>query len=89
MREKKNRVGLVIGILLLVIIVLIIIVVYAFVVRPTITGYVVNAQNQGYEQAIIQIAQQAVSCQQVPLRIGNETMNIIWVDCLRQQAPLQ
>lgn len=38
----------------------------------------------GYEQAMIQIIQQAITCQQVPLRIGNETINIIAVGCLQQ-----
>ena len=37
----------------------------------------------GFEQAIITIAQQASTCNQVPLRLGNQTMNIIWIDCLR------
>lgn len=40
----------------------------------------------GFEQAIIQISQQAVTCQQVPLRIENETINMIAVDCLSQGA---
>jgi flagellar basal body-associated protein FliL len=38
----------------------------------------------GYEQAIIQIAQQAITCQQVPLNIENQTINIIAVECLQQ-----
>jgi len=38
----------------------------------------------GYEQAIIQIMQQAVTCQQVPLTIRNQTINIIAVGCLQQ-----
>lgn len=37
----------------------------------------------GYEQAIVQIVQQAATCQQVPLRIGNQTINIIAVECLQ------
>jgi hypothetical protein len=36
----------------------------------------------GYEQAVIQIVQQSLSCQPVPLRVQNETINIIAVDCL-------
>jgi len=36
----------------------------------------------GYEQAIIQIMQQVVTCQQVPLRIENQTINIIAIGCL-------
>ena len=38
----------------------------------------------GYEQAIIQVVQQAATCQQVPLIVGNNTLNIIAVDCLQQ-----
>lgn len=44
----------------------------------------------GYEQAVIQIMQQASACQQVPLYRGNATenitVNLIAVECL-QQAP--
>ena len=43
----------------------------------------------GYSQAILSIAQQAATCQQVPLMVGNDTINIIWIDCLQQaQAPV-
>ena len=38
----------------------------------------------GYEQAIIQVIQQAVTCQQVPLIVGNQTINMIAVECLQQ-----
>ena len=37
----------------------------------------------GYEQAILRIIQQAVTCQRVPLTIGNQTINIIAVECLQ------
>ena len=40
--------------------------------------------NYGYQQAIVGVVQEASKCQQVPLVIGNQTMNIIWVDCLQQ-----
>ncbi len=40
---------------------------------------------QGVEQAVIAVMQQASTCQQVPLTYGNTTMNIIAVDCLKQQ----
>ena len=36
----------------------------------------------GYEQAVIQIAQMAVSCEQVPLNVENQTINMIAVECL-------
>lgn len=38
----------------------------------------------GYEQAVVQVVQQAVTCKPVPLRIGNETISIIAIDCLTQ-----
>ncbi len=37
----------------------------------------------GYEQAIIQVVQQVATCQQVPLRIENQTINIVAVGCLQ------
>ena len=36
----------------------------------------------GFEQAVIQIAGMAISCDQVPLRVENQTINMIAVDCL-------
>jgi len=43
--------------------------------------YQLGAQD-GYEQAIIQIVNIAVKCDQVPLNINNQTINVIAVDCL-------
>ena len=39
----------------------------------------------GYQQAIIEMMQQASTCQQVPLYAGNTTLKIVAVDCLKQQ----
>lgn len=43
---------------------------------------------QGYQQAILQIMQQASTCQSVPLYVRNETfnmtLNIVAVDCLQR-----
>lgn len=36
----------------------------------------------GYEQAVIQITGMAVRCEEVPLRVENQTINMIAVDCL-------
>ena len=36
----------------------------------------------GYEQAVVQIAQMASLCQPVPLKVDNQTINIIAVECL-------
>lgn len=37
----------------------------------------------GYEQAVVQVVQLAVTCEPVPLRIENQTLNMIAVDCLQ------
>ncbi len=39
----------------------------------------------GYEQAILQVAQQVSACQQVPLTVGDQTINIVAVECLQQK----
>ncbi|MBW2990014.1 hypothetical protein KY358_06895 [Candidatus Woesearchaeota archaeon] len=41
----------------------------------------------GYEQAVITIIQQAATCQQVPVFIQNQSMNLVAVECLRQGQP--
>lgn len=46
-----------------------------------------EAANVGYQQAIVDIAQNAATCQQVPLIIGNQSINLVAVECL--QAPAQ
>ena len=84
---KTNKMGLVVGILILVIMILVGFVSYAFVLKPTLNGYVITGYNQGYNDAIVQIAQQAVTCQQVPLTIGNQSINMIAVGCLQQAQP--
>lgn len=38
----------------------------------------------GYQQTVIQIANSVSTCQQVPLVVGNRTINIIWIECLNQ-----
>ncbi|MBA7689997.1 hypothetical protein ES703_98516 [subsurface metagenome] len=87
-----NKTGLIMKLLLLIIVILIIVIAYAFVVRPAVIGYAVKAQNEGYAYAFASIMQQAATCQPVPLTFGNQTMNIIAVECLppelfQQQTP--
>ena len=81
MKAEKNRLMIV---LILVIVVLLGIVAYAFVLKPVFNGYTIKSQNEGVQYAVFTIMQQAAKCQQVPLTFQNQTMNIIWVDCLQQ-----
>ena len=48
-----------------------------------ITGYA--AFQAGYESAVIQLANLAATCEEVPINVENITFNIIAVDCLRQE----
>ena len=36
----------------------------------------------GYEQAVVELVNQVVTCQPVPVWFGNESIDIIAVDCL-------
>ena len=86
-----SRAGTVIGILVFIIVVLAGFLFYAFALRPAITGYSVDKLNEGYFTAVLQIINQAETCQVVPLTLGNKTVNIVDVSCLQapQQAPPQ
>ena len=87
----KTRITIVI--LVVIILVLAGISIYTLVIRPNITGYAVDAQNQGYTLAIAQIMQLAAQCQQIPLFSGNATnnitLNLIAIECLQQQQAQQ
>jgi hypothetical protein len=88
MREgQKSRV--LILVLVLVIVALLGVIAYTFAVRPAISGYTVQAQTQGYQIAVLTIAQQAAKCQQVPLVIENQTITLIAVECLQQAVQQQ
>jgi len=50
--------------------------------KEQLTAFQQGAQ-YGYEQAVIQLANQASTCQQVALKLGNQTLNIVAVDCLQ------
>lgn len=43
----------------------------------------------GYEQAVVQMMQQLATCQQVPLRYENSTINAVAVECLQQTPQTQ
>lgn len=79
--EKKNRLTL---ILVGVIIVLVVALLYFLVLQPVITGNAVKLRSEGYIYAVGAIMEQAVQCQTIPLTYGNQTVNLIAVECLQQ-----
>jgi len=48
-------------------------------------GYAILQQGaqQGYQQAIVQLFQQATTCQPVPIYVENKTLNLIAVECIQ------
>ncbi len=79
-----NKKKVLITILVLIIIALLAVVLYTLVIRPSLSGYVFSKQNEGIEFAVLNIMQQAATCQPVPLTFGNQTINLIAVECLQQ-----
>ena len=37
----------------------------------------------GYEQAVLQLFQQAMTCEPVPIRVENDTLSMIAIECLQ------
>jgi hypothetical protein len=39
----------------------------------------------GYKQAIVEIIQKAVTCEFVPLYVGNQSINLLAIECINQE----
>lgn len=81
-----NRMALLIGFLVLVIVILVIVVVVAFWVKPTIDGYAVEKQNEGFRVAISSIVSQVKQNGFIQLLDGNDTMILVQAQPPAQQA---
>lgn len=85
MAEKTKTI---IASLIAVVVVLAALVVYSFVVRPSITGYAINRQFEGYNFAYEEILSVVTQCQAFPIRLGegeDEVINLVALECL--EAP--
>lgn len=51
--------------------------------QEQLSAYQLGAK-AGYEQAILQLMQEASTCREVPVMYANQTMNVIAVACLMQ-----
>jgi hypothetical protein len=83
MQKEKNQ-RLLISVLIVVIAILAGMVIYSFLLKPAISGYAIQAQNQGVNYAVFTIAQKASNCQIVPLPFGNQTVDVVSVDCVKE-----
>lgn len=72
------------------ILILIILILLAYIAYSKINAKMesdkIDAVKIGYQQAIIDLAQNVATCQQVPLIIGNQTINVVAVKCLQEKA---
>ena len=83
-----------IAVLIAVVVILASIVIYAFIVSPRISGYIIEKQQQGYDYAVINIAQIAAQCQEpIVLPIGQDeegnvqVRNLIAIECYPDRFP--
>jgi hypothetical protein len=79
MKDKRD---LLIWILGIIVVALLLLLAYIFLIKPALNGLVVEGYYLGQEEAVSSIVQYAKTCQQLPLTYGNETINIIAVECL-------
>ncbi len=82
-KDKRDKLILA---LIIVIVVFLLAFTFIFVINPAINGMVVKGQTDGYSYAILAIMQKAITCEQIPLTAGNQTINLIAVECLQQSA---
>ena len=80
----KNKVAIIVSVLVILVLILGTLVVYAFVLKPMVNGYTIKAQNYGVEYALLTVAQLSANCQIIPITIGNRTIQIIDTSCLQQ-----
>lgn len=75
MRQDKN--SIVIGVLVLLVIILSVLVIYAFVLKPVITGYVVGKQVEAQEIVVNNILLQLQQNGYVEISVGNDSLILV------------
>ncbi|MCL5018513.1 MAG: hypothetical protein M1416_01965 [Candidatus Pacearchaeota archaeon] len=79
-KDKRDKLILA---LVLVIATLLIVLIFIFVITPAINGMIIKGQNDGYTYALLTIMQKAAACEQIPLTLENQTINLIAIECLQ------
>lgn len=81
--KNQKRIIIVLVILLILAVGYILVNIYSNYKQEKDLGIYQQGAQYGYEQAILQVAQQVATCQQVPLQVGNQTINVVAVECLQ------
>ena len=82
--KMENKKIVILGLATLVILALLVFGYNYHVENKQVEAFNVGAQF-GFETAIIEIAKIAVECETVPLTLGNNTLNMIAVDCIDKE----
>ena len=72
-----NRTNVLIAILVVIIVILAGIMAYAFLIRPAVTGYTVEKQNEGVQIAVNYILAQLQQQGFVQIPVGNQTLILV------------
>jgi len=83
LKDKRDVLILILG---LVVVALLLVLVYIFLVKPALNGLVVEGYYMGQDEVISSIIEYVKTCQQLPLTYGNETVNIVAVDCIQYSS---
>jgi len=78
----KDKRDVLIWVLVLILAALLVLLAYVFLIKPAITGMVAEYYYAGQSDAVSSIIEYAKTCQQLPLTYGNDTINIIAVECI-------
>lgn len=83
-RNKRTKIIIILAILLILLVSYIGFQSYQQYVQKQQLDIFQQGAQYGYQQAVIQVVQQATTCQQVPLKVQDKTINIIAVECLKK-----
>jgi flagellar basal body-associated protein FliL len=84
----KNKKNLLVIALVVVVVLLVGFLGYLFLIRPALSGLVTQGYNQGYQTAVLTVAQQTAQCPTagVPLTIGDQKITLFAAECYQQPA---
>ena len=83
-----NRTRLLIVFLVLIIVILAGVLLFTFFLKPKVTGYTTQRQIEGAQIVLADIIRVVAQCQPFPVTVGNQTINLVALECL-QLPPVQ
>lgn len=81
---KRNKSNIIILSSIIIIFILLIIFGYFFILKPALNGFAVLGFNKGVASVANYLGEQAKSCQPIPLKSGDQTINLIAIECLQK-----